>query len=71
MRWMDMGWDISPAPRIIGPLGGLALLAPTEIKVTAHGDLCPHYGGDIIPGQCDITSGIQVHCAQRLCLAHQ
>ena len=49
MRWMDMGQDVSPQPQTVEPLGGLALQAPTEIEVAARGDLCPHYGGDIIP----------------------
>ena len=48
-RWMDVGQDVSPRPQIVGPLGGLALRAPTEIEVAARGNLCPHYGGDIIP----------------------
>ena len=46
---MDVGWDVSPRPQIVGPLGGLALRAPTEIELATRGDLCPHYGGDIIP----------------------
>ena len=48
-RWMDVGQDVSPRPQTVGPLGGLALRAPTEIEVAASGDLCPHSSGDIIP----------------------